>query len=199
MENNLQPKLTDLNKEYKGNYDMTLSEGLQRLFGSFKNEGVCSCCGSTDKTSMELKQRVKISMRYNNGVFNDYELLDGVGANGSLCSKCASEKLTYTEEKLEKAILEAANVDVFNLNDNIPYETMEGKSYVYQMSKYVKNVEDLEEVTKLLKEVISEMKIYTAWSGYDVLIIKSYEVYRSAFDLYQPKLRVECILKTKVK
>ena len=63
MENNLQPKLTDLNKEYKGNYDMTLSEGLQRLFGSFKNEGVCSCCGSTDKTSMELKQRVKISMR----------------------------------------------------------------------------------------------------------------------------------------
>ena len=85
------------------------------------------------------------------------------------------------------------------INDNIPYETMEGKSYVYQMSKYVKNVEDLEEVTKLLKEVISEMKIYTAWSGYDVLIIKSYEVYRSAFDLYQPKLRVECILKTKVK
>ena len=148
---------------------------------------------------MELKQRVKISMRYNNGVFNDYDLLDGVGANGSLCSKCASEKLTYTEEQLEKAILEAANVDVFNLNDNIPYETMEGKSYVYQTSKYVKNVEDLEEVNKLLKEVISEMKIYTAWSGYDVLIIKSYEVYRSAFDLYQPKLRVECILKTKVK
>ena len=58
---------------------------------------------------------------------------------------------------------------------------------------------DKREVNKLLKEVISEMKIYTAWSGYDVLIIKSYEVYRSAFDLYQPKLRVECILKTKVK
>ena len=91
------------------------------------------------------------------------------------------------------------NLLLFNLNDNIPYETMEGKSYVYQTSKYVKNVEDLEEVNKLLKEVISEMKIYTAWSGYDVLIIKSYEVYRSAFDLYQPKLRVECILKTKVK
>ena len=30
MENNLQPKLTDLNKVNKGNNDMTLSEGLQR-------------------------------------------------------------------------------------------------------------------------------------------------------------------------